>query len=35
MFCRYYFKNVNIIENNVEKISNFAVNYKEVLLKIL
>lgn len=32
-FADIIFKNVNIIENNVEKISNFAVNYKEVLFE--
>lgn len=30
-FADIIFKNVKIIENNVEKISNFAVNFKEVL----
>nr|WP_298655396.1 M14 family zinc carboxypeptidase [uncultured Flavobacterium sp.] len=30
-FADIIFKNVKIIENNVEKIINFAVNYKEVL----
>lgn len=30
-FSDIIFKNVKFIENNVEKISNFAVNYKEVL----